>query len=279
MRHWLCATFVLLGACSTPPALLRSLEELQLLQEIDVSFGRSVEAEKSSVLAQTDEESDAFAAESKAAAGEVDRDLAKLRELMLVDQVPRQLEKLEAVEKAWAELREVDANVLALAVTDTNLKATELASGEALRTVDRLVQALTALGNDRDPAQQRALASAAIAALQIQTVLPVHIASASDTVMTEFETGIRAKSELVTRTLALVEAASGGSADEVRAAANDWASYERMVAEVLRLSRENSDVRSSELSIGVKRQVTARFRNALAALAAEIRSSDQPGMK
>jgi hypothetical protein len=279
MRNWLCATLILLGACSTPPAMVRSLEELRLIQEIEAAAGRAIEAEKSSVLTQTDEESDALAAEATAASNEVDRDLAKLRELILVDQVPRRVQKFEAVEKAWGELREIDASLLALAVTDTNLKATRIASGEALRTVGRLVDELTALAKDRDPEQQRALFLASIAALEIQTVLPLHIASATDSEMTELETGLRAEGGVVDRAVAALQGDPRGSADAVRAAAGDWASYGRMVAEVVRLSRENSDVLSSQISIGVKRQVTARFRNALAALAAEIRSSDQPGAK
>jgi hypothetical protein len=278
MRHWVCATLVLLGSCATPPALIRSLEELQLIQEIEAAFGRSVDAEKSTVLAQTGEESSAFAGESTAAASEVDRDLAKLRELIDVDDVPRQLQKLEAVEKAWAELREVDAGLLAVAVTDTNRKATQLSSGEALRTVDRVVDALASLAKDRgDPDQ--VLSAASVSALRIQTLQPLHIASADVAEMDALEAQMRAASDGVDRVFVEIQTAPGGSAGAVRAAAGDWAEYKRMVAEVIRLSRENSDVRSFQLSLGVKRQVTARFRSALAALAAEIRSSSRAGTK
>jgi UDP-N-acetylmuramyl tripeptide synthase len=278
MRHWLCATFVLLGSCATPPALIRSLEELQLIQEIEAAFGRSVDAEKSTVLAQTGEESSAFAGESTAAASEVDRDLARLRELIDIDDVPRQLEKLETVEKAWAELREVDAGLLAVAVTDTNRKATQLSSGEALRTVDRVVDALASLAKDRgDPDQT--LSAASVSALRIQTLQPLHIASADGAEMDALEVRMRAASDGVDRVFVELQADPRETADTVRSAAGDWAEYKRMVAEVIRLSLENSDIRSFQLSLGVKRQVTARFRSALAALAAEIRSSSRPGTK
>jgi hypothetical protein len=280
MRYWLCATMILLGSCATPPALIRSLEELQLIQEIEAAFGRSVDAEKSTVLAQTGEESTAFAGEASAAASEVDRALAKLGDLIRIDGVPVQLEKLEAVEKAWAELRDVDASLISLARTDTNLRATRLSAGDALGKVDKLVEDLEALAKQSsDLGQTRALLGASIAVLQIQALQPLHIASADDAEMTAIEARIRTASDSVDGLFVELRAGPQGAADAVRAADDDWSDYKRMVAEVNRLSRENSDVRSFQLSIGVKRQVTARFRSALAALAAEIQSDAHPGTK
>ena len=57
--------FAALSACSSEPAFVRYQQELALLHRIEGSFSRSVDAEKSAVLADSDEESKRFAAESR----------------------------------------------------------------------------------------------------------------------------------------------------------------------------------------------------------------------
>lgn len=63
------------------------------------------------------------------------------------------------------------------------------------------------------------------------------------------------------------------SVDEARAA---YAEFQKVNAEVLRLSRRNSNVRSLAISLGQKRKVTAECQDRLTAVQEAVRS-DGPG--
>jgi hypothetical protein len=275
MRAWFWLALAALAACDSEPAFVRYRKELVLLDRIEVAFGRSIDAEKSSVLAVTDAESEAFAAESRAAAAEVDRDIQELASVVEFDRLPGELAKLAAVQSAWAGLKAVDERLLALAVANTNLKATRLSGHEAARSLDRLVAALQALAaTTSDPDRIRELSRASIAALRIQVLQAPHIASADDAEMDRLESRMRDASHEVERTLAELrsEPEAAGSA-HIEEAAAAWAEYDRTSAEVIRLSRQNTNVRSFDISVHEKRQATETFRVALAALADEVRST------
>ena len=275
MRSWLVLAFAALSACNSEPAFVRYQQELALLHRIEGSFSRSVDAEKSAVLADSDEESKKFAAESRAAAGEVDGELRDLSALIHVDGRPADLAKLAAVESSWAELRGIDARLLELAVANTNLKAMALSAGDAARALDRVVAALTAIADgSADPEQVRKLAAASIAALRIQTLHAPHIASANAAEMDRLEGEMSNSAHVVSRVLTeLGEQASAPVRAHFEEAAAAWAEYQRTSAEVVRLSRENTNVRSFDLSIHEKRTATERFRAALAALVDGVQSS------
>jgi hypothetical protein len=265
---------VLLAACASEPALVRYQEKLALLHRIEVAFGGSVDAEKSAVLAVTDEESASLAEESKAAAAEIDRDLRELAKIVAVDQRPGEVAKLATLTTVWAGLKAIDERLLSLAVANTNLKATRLSAGDAARSLDRLVGALEAMAaTGSDPERVRELMQASVAALRIQTLHAPHIASADDAEMDRLDGQIRDSSHVVERVLSKLRSDPASSGTHLEDAAAAWADYERSSAEVLRLSRENTNVLSFAMSVGEKRQATQAFRNAIAALVDEVRSS------
>src|SRR5215475_2684983 len=68
------------------PALLRQVEKLGLVNNMQHLLLESVEAEKSAVLAVTDEESKAFATQSKRSAEEIDRLRTRLAALIAEDE-------------------------------------------------------------------------------------------------------------------------------------------------------------------------------------------------
>jgi hypothetical protein len=279
MRTWIFILLALVVGCSEP-VLVRTVEELSILREIETAFGRSVDAEKSAVLAQTDEQSEAFAAESKAAAAEVDGLLVQLRERIAVDDVPAQRKKLAALDRAWLHLRKVDDELLALAVANTNLKALRLASEESLPAVDRVTTALEAVGRETtDPGRLRELSAASVAALRVQTLLPLHISSSQNAEMDALERRIDEQDEVVERVLRdLASDSEAPARSPVESANAAWAEERGVLRAVIELSRENTNLRSFDLSIGAKRAATAAFRGALAALVDELRS-DQPGTR
>src|SRR5262245_7780096 len=105
-----------IAACSGQPALLRQIEKLGLVNNIHHRLLESVEAEKSAVLARTDEDSAQFAAQSKQSAQEIDGLAARLGTLIAENGRPDEREKLAAFVSKWEEVKAVDARLLALAV-------------------------------------------------------------------------------------------------------------------------------------------------------------------
>jgi hypothetical protein len=266
---------VCVGACGRQPALLRQIEKLGLVNSIQQHLLESVDAEKSAVLAQTDEESREFATQSKRSTDEIDRLKARLVELITDDGRSDEREKLAAFEARWNELKQIDARLLDLAVANTNLKAAHLVAREGTVALDRFIASVDAMTLAcSDVAVVRSLAMAATAVARIQSLLLVHIPEASDAEMTSLETRIR---ELGTTVDAALQGAGRSIPSTAAGAATDaaqaWAEYQRVSAEVIRLSRLNTNVISFDVSTHEKRTATKACLDTLV----ELRSAIQGG--
>ncbi len=263
-----------LAACDGRPALVRQIEKLGLVNNIQQRLLESVDAEKSAVLATTDEESNAFATQSKRSTEEIDGLKARLSRLVDEDARPEETEKLAAFDTAWTQLKAVDDRLLALAVANTNLKAARLATHEGAQALDRFITAVDAMAAAcTDVDVVRALATAATSVARIQSLLLVHIPEASDAEMTALEARIRSLGDAVDAALgkaapSVPATAAGASADASRA----WSDYQRIEAEVIRLSRLNTNVISFDVSTHEKRSATAACLDALAGLRSAIQS-------
>jgi hypothetical protein len=133
--------------------------------------------------------------------------------------------------------------------------------------VNRLVVAVASRQTQTDdPATLRRLSGVSVAALQIQSLLAPHIASADDGEMTRLEERMRTLGDTV----------RAGLADAGPEAEAAWADYEGDVAEVLRLSRLNTNVVSVDVSLNEKRRVMDACRGALAELLAAVRGGPEP---
>ena len=166
MRNLLLTTvFLLSAACSRPAPPLARLHKAGLASALQREVARSVEAEKSAVLATTDEASEQFAAESRRASGEVDRVRGALRTVATTEE----LERLDAFDAAWAKVAAIDAVILPLATANTNLKASKLSVNESTKALDVVLAAVAHVeAVTSDPARLRELSAASVAALRIQ---------------------------------------------------------------------------------------------------------------
>jgi len=252
--------------CRGEPALLRQMKKVGLVNDIQHELLESVDAEKSAVLATTDEESKAFADESRESSAKIDELRAKLAELIDVDPVRDERGKLAVFDATWKELQGIDDRLLKLAVANTNLKAARLLAHEGFATLDRFIAAAdTMMASTDDVASVRALSAASTAFARIQSLLFAHIPEKSDAEMTALEARIRTLGETVGAQLKAGSASLPASAAKADAA-QAWADYQRTEAEVIRLSRENSNVISFDVSTHEKRTATQACLDALAGL-------------
>jgi hypothetical protein len=262
------------GACDRP-ALLRQMDKVGLVNNIQHRLLESVEDEKSAVLATTDAESADFAAQSKRSAEEIEQSKTRLAELITADARPDEVEKLATFDAKWTELKAIDARLLDLAVANSNVKATHLLAQEGSAALDRFITSVDAMTLAcSDVAVVRSLATAATSVARIQSLLLVHIPEASDAEMTTLEARIQRLGATVDAALreagpSIPSTASSAAADGAQA----WADYQRVAAEVIRLSRLNTNVISVDVSIHEKRTATRACLDALG----ELRSAIQGG--
>lgn len=265
---------VAVGACGKEPAIVRATQEVELIHAIQNALLKSVEAEKSAVLSTTDEESRALAMEAQRFATKINRLRRDLRQLVAADGQLRETAQLNAFDAAWGDFEDLDKRLLALAVANTNLKATRLSVSDGAMVLDRFVDALVEMQRaSADSGLIRATLAASISALRVQSLLMAHIPSPDDAEMTTLEKRIGELSEETDRQLAAVgEAAAPRPHEKLAEVTKTWSEYRRIVAEVLRLSRQNTNVLSFDVSVHEKRRVTKDCLAALAALLKTIES-------
>src|SRR4029450_13697621 len=156
--------FAAFVGCNAEPGLLRDIRKEGLINDIQRVLLESVAAEKSAVLATSDQESQSFAEASQRLATQINQMRGELRTLIATDGNAKELEKLDAFDAAWAELENVDKRLLALAVANTNIKAARLSAQEGATTLDRFVDAITDMQRTpTDPDIVRALSQECVA--------------------------------------------------------------------------------------------------------------------
>lgn len=262
--------------CGREPAFRRQAEEEGLIDAIRETLLSSVEAEKSAVLATTDEESLQMARESRRLAETIDGLVADLGTRISSDGRQAVAERFAAFVARWHELKAVDERLLALAVRNTNLKAMRLSARDGLAAVDRFLVAIESMQrSSNDPDTIRLLSGASIAALREQSLLLIHIPTRDDAEMTRLEGQMAQFAAAVDRALEALHTSGAVPAGALATASEAWAEHRRIVPEVVKLSRENTNVLSFDVSVHEKRTVTRDCLDALSALRSAVAAGPQ----
>lgn len=226
--------------------------KVHLVADMRADLYAAAESEKSAVLAETDQASRDFAAAAVAAVGRVTAGLAVFKEL---GGDPAEMALVRDFADTFAEYRKVDEQVLTLAVQNTNLKALALSFGPAEAALADLERTLAPLPDDARA--QRALANA----WRIQSLHAPHIMEKTEKRMDALERDMAGASKAARLAL---EALPPGP--ERTAALAAFARHRKITAEVVRLSRQNTNVRSLTLSLERKTKVLAACGETLRAL-------------
>lgn len=260
------------------PALLS--KKLEVLSQMHIDLLKSVEAEKSAVTADTDEASQAFADQALKAANRVEQGRREFSRLLEQDHAEDEWKLLREFDGTWAEFLKTDKEILDFAVQNTNLKAARLSFTPGGEAMTRLETALTRLtsnpaGSRKEQQMERAACRLLTAGWKVLYLQAPHIAEAEDKRMDEIEALIRrqqaemAKAFKIVRTAAPPEKRS--SLEEAEAA---FAEIQKVTAQVISLSRQNTNIKSFGLSLGRKRMISARCDEILTALQQAVRSRE-----
>lgn len=247
-------------------------KRVDLVERMRLALASASEAEKSAVMAITDEDSQKFADQARAATAEVDRGSKELGDLLQTGGTANEKELLAQFSKVFADFQLVDSNLLILAVKNTNLKAYSLAFGPAAdalaemnAAIPRIVEKSASAPNARDIALLAF--GAQTAALRIQALLPPHIAEESDSKMDELEARMTKEDQTVRKDLKQLAGVPMLTGDtDLGAALAGYATFSKIRTQILALSRENTNVRSLAISLNQKRKVMLLCQDALAAL-------------
>lgn len=260
-----------MAGCINPlTALPKLFEARRLASELHVSFTRAADASNRAVMADTDDASIAAKDEATAARQAVDHDLVTLQPILTELDYADELRALAAFRTRYEEYRRLDDEILPLAIENSNLKAQRLSFGDAQEAAKAFRASLEAAVRLAPPGQANAAAllahRAEIAVLEIQVLQAPHIAESDAAVMTRMEASMNTSAASAKATLDRLKAMLPRAATPLAEADAALARFLSVNADIIALSRKNTNVRSLALSLGRKRVVTAECEDQLRAL-------------
>lgn len=268
------------GGWSPAQRLELKTRRVELVERMRYSLAAASEAEKSAVLAVTDQDSQAFADQAGAATAEVERLRKALGVLLAAGGSQKEKELLSSFSEVFIDFQRVDRDLLALAVKNTNIKAFALAFGPAAQASKETDSALSRFQARHATSPQRVLlraAGAQAAALRLETRLAPHIAEESDQKMDEMEALMANDDREVRAALESLNSHPDLRADpDLATARSSYARFSELRVQILALSRENTNVRSLAISLNQKRKVMSVCQDALDALQREIAEEPVP---
>jgi len=264
-------TWALLTGCNgAPNAVFTDVTEARrLAADLRVQFNKASDGSDRAVMADTDEASVSFAHQAEEATKTVQSDVSDLGPRLRNLGDPNASQALDDFAKHLAEYLTLDRSILELAVENTNLKAQRLSFGPAREAADAFRDALQRLSvASKDHCRAESLVAKAVLAVRDAQVLQApHIAEADDAAMTRIEAqmdGLEAAArDAVSALSGLLEPKAR---PELAVALASLDRFKDVSAQIVALSRRNSNVRSLALSLREKPVLTAACDDSLRAL-------------
>ncbi|MBN1928542.1 MAG: MCP four helix bundle domain-containing protein [Chlorobiaceae bacterium] len=249
-----------------------SMEKQALLADMRVNLMRSVEKEKSAVLATTDEDSRTYAEQSKTSAKEVDRDLKTLEAMVADSGSEKEKELVAKLSESWKTVTSIDAGLLEAATENTNTKALDLSAtmgDELVRKIDGNLEKLTErVKPEWRKAQMDKIAESAKLAIRNLVILQTrHVNAADEAAKKSIEASMQAEQKSIDTALATLDKMTGKkSRPYIREAKTEFSEFMRLNAEIVRLSTLDTNHKSTNISLGEKRKAEAECDRTLEAL-------------
>lgn len=269
-----CIFFATLTGCrgGSDTTLEALTEARRLASDARVQLNKADDATNRSVMADTDAASVAFAREARETTTRVEADAARLHPLLQSLGYAEEARALETFDAALKNYLDLDTRVLALAVENTNLKAQTLSFGPVREAADRFKDALQRL-TDRVAAgsrrcQAEALqARASLAIREIQVLQAPHIAEPDDAAMARLEAQMATLDATAHQAASALVNLVGANGRELGASAlAELERFKALSAELVALSRRNTNVRSLSMSLREKPPLTRACDDAIGAL-------------
>ncbi|MBL8799440.1 MAG: methyl-accepting chemotaxis protein [Planctomycetia bacterium] len=262
--------------------------EIELGQRMRVGLLEAIRAEKNAIMSTRDEESRQFADDAAKAAESVNRSRQELTHLLETHSTPEIRSALADFARSWDEFQRIEKQVLGLAVQNTNVKATALSNGTGYDKAQAIGDAMNAVQTllDKDvtdaaakdaarlgAAYKKARLAGAVQALvlKMDQGLDLHINAVTEEDLSRYEVQFRAlEKDVDTKLAQLAEEADARERALIDKAAAQFAAFKETSAQVLKLSRVNSNIRSAQLAAGEGRTAAIACDAALVRLMDEL---------
>jgi valyl-tRNA synthetase len=259
----------------SPAAQLASkANRAQLAGKMRLSLALASEAANNAVMATTDRDSRNFADQAREATKLVEQNRQELTELLQNSGAKSEKELLAKFSQTFTELQRIDKDLLNLAVRNTNIKAYSLAFGPAEEVFKKIDTELARIaeksaGSSKDSCRVQQMANEIrIGILRILTQLPPHIAEESDHKMDNLESLMEREDKNIRKSLEELTGLlkSNGDSGDMEAVKASYDKFGKIKAQIIKLSRENTNVRSLAISLNEKRKVMLVAQDSLASL-------------
>ena len=282
----LCASAALVAttACNAQMVLTKQVEARRVASDLQVQFTRAADAANRSVMSDTDDDAKAAAREAEQATQTVLSDVSQLESILKSMGYSEELGFLDTFKGRFAEYQKLDAEILPLAIENTNVKAQRLSFGPAREAANAFRTALEAavkMARPADASRVDALAArAVISILEIEVLQAPHIAEAEDAAMTRMEVQMTASEAAARKGLEQIKSLLPPDAGpQLTAAVAALDRFKTINTDLIKLSRQNSDVRSLALTLGRKRVLTAQCDDQLRGLQEALTKHTNPATR
>jgi hypothetical protein len=269
----------LTARCGDVNAALAQLSEARRLSaDLLIEFTKADDAANRAVMADTDALSIGDAHEAEMAKQAIQKDMDSLRPILQGLKYADETRFLEEFAARFTDYNTLDRRVLDLAVENTNLKAQRLSFGPAQAAADAFRDSVEAVVPARDPWRVKALVATGVAALrEIQVLQAPHIADAEDASMARLEKRMAAAEAVVRNALeTLAPLVEPSFRPHLATATTALDRFMDLNAQIIALSRRNTNVRSLALSLDQKRKLTGPCEETLRALQAALDKRGYP---
>jgi hypothetical protein len=261
-------------------------KRIELVEQMRLALASASEAEKSAVMAITDQDSRTFADQARMTTAAAEQERKEMEELLQAGGTKTEQELLAQFSKVFVEFQRIDKDLLDLAIQNTNLKAFSLAFGPAADVLNEMDAALSRIAAQSEQYASadakhamRLACDARIQVLRILALLPPHIAEETDQKMDELEVLMARDDQEVHKDLdGLAGLLKPSGSSDLETASSCYTRFSELRTQIIKLSRENTNVRSLTISLNQKRKVMLMCQDDLGALEQAIREEPIAGI-
>jgi succinate dehydrogenase flavin-adding protein (antitoxin of CptAB toxin-antitoxin module) len=249
-------------------------KRMELVSSMRLSLAAASEAQNSAVMSAGEQDSKSFADEARRAAAALESGHTELEKLLKERADSQETELMDRFAQALREFQQVDKQLLDLAVQSSNRKAYGLAFGPAMQLLKEMDEALSRIVADHaeSPSENklqvvRLADEVRIGILRMQVLILPHIAEASDQKMDEFESQLSAEDRKVRENFAALSALlSKSDKSNIETTTLRYTEFQKLKSQIIKLSRQNTDVRAVAIALKEKRKAMLACQDALVAL-------------
>jgi methyl-accepting chemotaxis protein len=241
---------------------------IELASQVRIELLGAIRYEKNAVIAPEDERSAAFAKLAQERSAQLDLLLPQLQSLLATSMDSNERQNFEEFKVNWGYFKTNQAEILRLALLNTNVRAKRLMNGEIRDRVEGVQRVLNSVQarlrkQESDKTTEPDLASARrgreaealtsvilVRVAQAVTLLQLHLDSAKDAEMNQLDAAIAERLTDAESALdALRPLVDESDRVEIRQAMSDMQLVRKRFTEAQDLSRTNSNVKSTELTL------------------------------